>query len=66
MINWVLPLDMITCIELQKLILTAIYAVDAELVSPENGKTLVTRTLNLWEELGEVNYIFCDKTGTLT
>lgn len=59
-------MDLIVGTEIQKLILTAIIAYDAEMVSPETGKSLITRAINLWEELGEVEYVFCDKTGTLT
>lgn len=66
LLNSVISLDLIASVELQKLLLTAYHAQDAELISPENGNSIITHTLNLWEELGEVNYMFCDKTGTLT
>ena len=65
-LNLVIPLDLIVGTEIQKLVLTAMVAYDKQMDDPETGKGLITRSINLWEELGEVEYMFCDKTGTLT
>ena len=65
-INLVIPLDLLCGTEIQKLLYTPVAAYDAEYMDPNSGKSLVTRAINLWDELGEVEYMFCDKTGTLT
>ena len=39
---------------------------DEEMYDKENGFAAVARTSNLNEELGQVKYVFSDKTGTLT
>lgn len=39
---------------------------DVEMYHPETDTPAMARTSNLNEELGQVKYIFSDKTGTLT
>lgn len=39
---------------------------DAELRCPESGRAAVANTSDLNEELGQVQVLFSDKTGTLT
>jgi magnesium-transporting ATPase (P-type) len=39
---------------------------DEEMYDKENGFAAVARTSNLNEELGQIKYVFSDKTGTLT
>lgn len=40
--------------------------VDDEIRSPINGRRTMARSWNLSDDLGQVEYIFSDKTGTLT
>lgn len=39
---------------------------DKEMVDPETGTTSIARNTNLNEDLGKIEYVFSDKTGTLT
>ena len=39
---------------------------DIELFSVEHNEGVSCRALNITEELGNIQHIFCDKTGTLT
>ncbi|KAG7261153.1 hypothetical protein CRUP_037115 [Coryphaenoides rupestris] len=41
-------------------------SVDAELYDEETGAGLQCRALNITEDLGQLQYVFSDKTGTLT
>jgi magnesium-transporting ATPase (P-type) len=39
---------------------------DREMVDPVSGNSALARNTNLNEDLGKVEYVFSDKTGTLT
>jgi len=70
-------LDLLLCIEVAKFLYTPFMESDAQMkcidVIPTGGenseqvmKGFQANTLNLHEDLAEVEYIFADKTGTLT
>ena len=39
---------------------------DKDMVDPETGTASIARNTNLNEDLGKIEYVFSDKTGTLT
>jgi magnesium-transporting ATPase (P-type) len=69
-VNSFVPLDLLVIIELSKLFYTNFIEMDAWMMEPDylmkEIKQAKCNTLNLHEELGQVEYLFCDKTGTLT
>ena len=78
MLNGFVPLDLVISIELGKLIMTPFFECDVEMIEVQripssDGSGVIhaeqrfeAHTLNLHEDLAEVEYIFTDKTGTLT
>jgi magnesium-transporting ATPase (P-type) len=84
--NSFVPFDMVSMIEIVKLIVTTLFELDAEMIVIDQTKfyrsksdTALTKdqidqsfvglsvqNLNIHEDLGQVDFIFCDKTGTLT
>ena len=69
-VNSFIPLDLLATLELSKMRVIPRFENDAEMMVIEkslgeiNGFRANTNTLT--EELAQVEYIFCDKTGTLT
>jgi phospholipid-transporting ATPase len=63
-----IPITLITTIEIVKFIQGKQLDADEQMVSYTNGKKVYchVNSSNLNEELGSVNHIFTDKTGTLT
>ncbi|KAL4496106.1 hypothetical protein ABPG72_015528 [Tetrahymena utriculariae] len=66
--NTMIPISLIVSLEIVKLVQGYLIASDEELVQKEDGKTKLPKvyTTSINEELGQVQYIFSDKTGTLT
>ncbi|KAK3855690.1 hypothetical protein Pcinc_037925, partial [Petrolisthes cinctipes] len=62
----IIPISLYVTIEVIKLM--QIYHIhnDTDFQDKKSGKTIECRALNIPEELGQVQYVFTDKTGTLT
>jgi phospholipid-transporting ATPase len=61
-----IPISLQVTLELVKFLQAYFINCDEEMYDKENGFAAVARTSNLNEELGQVKYVFSDKTGTLT
>ncbi|KAK6168454.1 hypothetical protein SNE40_020985 [Patella caerulea] len=62
----VIPLPLYVSVELVKLGQVYFMAQDIEFYHPKSDKRLECRALNVTEDLGQIQYVFSDKTGTLT
>ena len=62
----IIPLSLYVTIECTKLLQVYLIHEDMKLFDALYNKRVECRALNIPEELGQVQYIFCDKTGTLT
>ncbi|XP_015906001.1 phospholipid-transporting ATPase VA [Parasteatoda tepidariorum] len=61
-----IPLSLYVTIEIIKLGQVYFIHQDSSFFDKASGKKLECRALNITEELGQVEYVFSDKTGTLT
>ena len=66
LLNTMIPISLIVTLELVKIIQGLFIGVDIESYSFNRKKFVTTNSVSLNEELGNVDYIFSDKTGTLT
>ena len=64
--NTMIPISLIVSLEFVKLIQAYFIQKDEDIYNKENGKHATVFTSAINEELGQVEYIFSDKTGTLT
>jgi phospholipid-translocating P-type ATPase (flippase) len=62
----IIPISLYVGLEVLKLFQSVLIANDAKMYDPETGNNALARTSDLIEELGQVEFIFSDKTGTLT
>ena len=61
-----IPLSLYITIELVKLGQVYFITQDIHMYHPESDRSVQCRALNITEDLGQIQYIFSDKTGTLT
>ncbi|KAI8825014.1 uncharacterized protein EV422DRAFT_492579 [Fimicolochytrium jonesii] len=64
--NNLIPLSLIVTMEAVKFVLGGLINSDLDMYHEESDTHAVARTSSLVEELGQIDYIFSDKTGTLT
>ncbi|VDL92263.1 unnamed protein product [Schistocephalus solidus] len=62
----IIPLPLYVTIEFVKLSQVWFISNDIELYDEEKNKRIEVRAFNIPEDLGQIEYVFCDKTGTLT
>ena len=66
LLNTLIPVSLVITLEIVKIIQGLFISVDAKSYSFNRKKFITTNSVSLNEELGIVDYIFSDKTGTLT
>uniref|UniRef100_H3DHF5 Phospholipid-transporting ATPase n=1 Tax=Tetraodon nigroviridis TaxID=99883 RepID=H3DHF5_TETNG len=64
--NFIIPVSMYVTVEMQKFFGSFFIAWDKDFFDPEINEGALVNTSDLNEELGQVEYVFTDKTGTLT
>ncbi|CAL8134314.1 unnamed protein product [Orchesella dallaii] len=63
--NYIIPISLYVTVEMQKFLGSKFFVWDLEMMD-EEGRQALCNTSDLNEELGQIEYIFSDKTGTLT
>jgi len=66
LLDLLIPISLIVSMEMVKLAQAYFINCDEQMRNPETKELAQARTSKLNEELGQVNFIFSDKTGTLT
>ncbi|KAL4891051.1 hypothetical protein BDV59DRAFT_183114 [Aspergillus ambiguus] len=66
MFNTMIPISLYVSMEIVKVAQMLMLNADVDMYDPETDTPLEARTSTINEELGQVSYIFSDKTGTLT
>ncbi|KAK2090772.1 putative phospholipid-transporting ATPase IF [Saguinus oedipus] len=64
--NFIIPISLYVTVEMQKFLGSFFIGWDLDLYHEESDQKAQVNTSDLNEELGQVEYLFTDKTGTLT
>ncbi|KAK3094796.1 hypothetical protein FSP39_006359 [Pinctada imbricata] len=64
--NYIIPISLYVTIEVHKFVSAMFLGWDLEMYDEETDSPFKANTSDLNEELGQVEYLFTDKTGTLT
>ncbi|KAG8521155.1 LOW QUALITY PROTEIN: putative phospholipid-transporting ATPase IH, partial [Galemys pyrenaicus] len=64
--NYIIPVSMYVTVEMQKFLGSYFIAWDQDMFDEDMGEGPLVNTSDLNEELGQVEHVFTDKTGTLT
>uniref|UniRef100_A0A4W5NN44 Phospholipid-transporting ATPase n=1 Tax=Hucho hucho TaxID=62062 RepID=A0A4W5NN44_9TELE len=64
--NFIIPISLYVTVEMQKFLGSFFIGWDLDLYHEESDQMAQVNTSDLNEELGQVEYVFTDKTGTLT
>ncbi|KAL8625040.1 hypothetical protein ACOMHN_012049 [Nucella lapillus] len=64
--NYVIPISLYVTVEMQKFLGSLFFRWDVEMYDGRTDHPALANTSDLNEELGQVEYLFTDKTGTLT
>ncbi|KAL7750854.1 phospholipid transporting ATPase [Sorochytrium milnesiophthora] len=62
----IVPISLYISIEIVKVWQSWFIHADADLVDPRTGQPCHVKTWNIADDLGQIEYLFSDKTGTLT
>ena len=65
-LNTVVPISLYVSVEVIRLFLSKLIDWDVEMYDKRSNTWAKARTTTLNEELGQIQYVFSDKTGTLT
>ena len=65
-INAIIPISLYVTLEIVRLFQALFVRFDSEMYDSENEMPAAARTSNISDDLGQIEYIFSDKTGTLT
>ncbi|KAJ3333528.1 hypothetical protein HDU76_007058 [Blyttiomyces sp. JEL0837] len=64
--NSIIPIALYISIDISKTIQSILINLDEDMYDEESDKSATPRAWNLCDDLGQIEYIFSDKTGTLT
>ena len=64
--NGIVPITLVVTLQFIKLIQNGFFLIDDEYKEKSNKKKCAIKTFNISDDLGQIQYILSDKTGTLT
>ncbi|XP_034937307.1 probable phospholipid-transporting ATPase IF isoform X2 [Chelonus insularis] len=64
--NYIIPISLYVTVELQKFLGSFFFRWDIDMYDERNDQPALANTSDLNEDLGQIEYLFTDKTGTLT